>query len=213
MRLSSPSNCSSAGSWPRRWPALVGALAWALWPKPVAVEFAAGAQRAPRSSPSTRRARRASRTSIRSPRPISGKLVRLALEAGDRVKKDVTIVATDRADGAAVPRCAHHARARGADRGRQGGRGAGRGGGPPGRRRSSSSPRASSTRASALIRTKTISERAMERARIDVDTRRAALARAKSNLEVRKRELESGQARLIGPEEAVEGRGARSGAA
>ena len=45
----------------------------------------------------------------------------------------------------------------------------------------------------------------MERARIDVDTRRAAVARAKSNLEVHKRELESGQARLIGPEEAWKG--------
>ena len=60
-------------------------------------------------------------------------------------------------------------------------------------------------RAHALIKTKTISERALERARIDVDTRRAALARAKANLEVRKRELESAQARLIGPEEAWKG--------
>ena len=61
------------------------------------------------------------------------------------------------------------------------------------------------TRARALIRNKTISERAHERARIDVDTRRAAVARAKSNLEVRKRELESGQARLIAPDEAWKG--------
>jgi HlyD family secretion protein len=45
----------------------------------------------------------------------------------------------------------------------------------------------------------------MERARIDADTRRAILARAKSNLEVRKRELDSAQARQIGPEEAWKG--------
>jgi HlyD family secretion protein len=38
-----------------------------------------------------------------------------------------------------------------------------------------------------------------------VDTRQANLARAKANLDVRKRELESSQARLIGPEEAWKG--------
>ncbi|HZT48028.1 MAG TPA: HlyD family efflux transporter periplasmic adaptor subunit, partial [Hyphomicrobiaceae bacterium] len=44
-----------------------------------------------------------------------------------------------------------------------------------------------------------------ERAQIDVDTRTAALARAKAGLEVRKRELESAQARTTAPEEAWRG--------
>jgi HlyD family secretion protein len=60
-------------------------------------------------------------------------------------------------------------------------------------------------RARTLMRSKTISERTLERARIDAETRQASLARAKAGLEVRKRELESAQARLIGPEEAWKG--------
>jgi HlyD family secretion protein len=60
-------------------------------------------------------------------------------------------------------------------------------------------------RARALIKSKTISERALERARSDADTRRAALARAQASLEVRKRELESAQARLTAPNEAWKG--------
>jgi HlyD family secretion protein len=60
-------------------------------------------------------------------------------------------------------------------------------------------------RAHALIRSKAISERTLERARIDAETRQASLARAKASLEVRKRELESAQARLIAPEEAWKG--------
>jgi HlyD family secretion protein len=60
-------------------------------------------------------------------------------------------------------------------------------------------------RAQSLIRNKTISDRDLERARIDADARQASLTRAKANLDVRKRELERAQARLIGPEEAWKG--------
>ena len=136
--------------------------------------------------------------------PITGKLVRLSLEAGDRVKKDVTIVAIIEpmappfldvratreleaqieAAKAAVALAEAEVNQAAAEL---------------------EFAESELKRASALIGTKTISERAMERARIDVDTRRAALARAKSNLEVRKRELESAQARLIGPEEQWKG--------
>ena len=125
---------SSAGSSPRALAVLVGALAWAMWPKPVAVELAEL-----RKGPLVVTVDEEGKTRIKDvytvSAPITGKLVRLSLEAGDRVKKDVTTVASHRADGAALPRRAHHARARGADRGRQGGRRAGRGGDQPGRRR------------------------------------------------------------------------------
>ena len=60
-------------------------------------------------------------------------------------------------------------------------------------------------RAQSLSKTKAISERTLERARIDVETRQAALTRARASLEVRQRELESSRARLIGPEEAWKG--------
>lgn len=51
-----------------------------------------------------------------------------------------------------------------------------------------------------LFRTNTISEQALEKARLDVETGKAALASEKATLELRKRELESAKARLIGPE-------------
>ena len=87
-----------------------------------------GDARAPSSSPSTRRARPASRTSTRCRRRSPASWCACPLEAGDRVKKDVTHRCHHRADGAALPRCAHAARARGAGRSRQGRRGARRGG-------------------------------------------------------------------------------------
>lgn len=51
-----------------------------------------------------------------------------------------------------------------------------------------------------LLRTNTISEQAYEKARLDVETGKAAVASEKAALELRRRELESAQARLIGPE-------------
>jgi len=54
-------------------------------------------------------------------------------------------------------------------------------------------------RAEALSRTDTISVRALEKARLDVDTGTAALASAKAQLEVRRHDLHNAQARLIGP--------------
>jgi HlyD family secretion protein len=56
-------------------------------------------------------------------------------------------------------------------------------------------------RARTLARSQHIAERALEKAKLDADTRRAALARAKSNLEVSRREVESAEARLIAPDE------------
>ena len=56
-------------------------------------------------------------------------------------------------------------------------------------------------RAIELARRKTISERALEKARLDVATAEASLASAEATLEVRKRELESAKAQLIQPGE------------
>jgi HlyD family secretion protein len=202
MRLSSPSNVKR-GLIGLGLAGLVGALGWALWPKPVPVEVTAV-----RKGPLVVTVDEEGKTRIKDvyavSAPITGKLVRLALEAGDRVKKDVTIVAviepmappfldvrTTReleaqieAAKAAVALAEAEVNQAAAEL---------------------EFAESELKRASALIGTKAISERAMERARIDVDTRRAALARAKSSLEVRKRELESGQARLIGPEEQWKG--------
>lgn len=56
-------------------------------------------------------------------------------------------------------------------------------------------------RAQALSRTETISARALEKARLDVDINEAALASAKAQLEVRRHDLHNAKARLIGPSE------------
>lgn len=56
-------------------------------------------------------------------------------------------------------------------------------------------------RSKSLSQTNVISERAMERSALDVDVRKDALAAAEANLDLRKRELDSAQARLIGPED------------
>jgi HlyD family secretion protein len=183
--------------------ALVGALGWALWPKPVPVELAEVGK-----GPLVVTVDEEGKTRIKDvyavSAPITGKLVRLALEAGDRVKKDVTVVAVIEpmappfldvrstreleaqieAAKAAVALAEAEVNQAAAEL---------------------EFAESELKRAAALIGTKAISERAMERAKIDADTRRAALARTRSNLEVRKRELESGQARMLGPEEQWKG--------
>lgn len=55
-------------------------------------------------------------------------------------------------------------------------------------------------RAQSLSTRDVISERTLEKARTDVETRKAALARSEANLTVRERELESVNARTIGPD-------------
>src|SRR5687768_8616186 len=68
------------------------ALLWALWPKPVAVEAAKisrGALLVTVEDEGKTRIKDVYTVSA----PITGKLVRLSLEAGDRVKKDTTTVA------------------------------------------------------------------------------------------------------------------------
>lgn len=56
------------------------------------------------------------------------------------------------------------------------------------------------TRAQKLFITRTISQQSLDKARLEVDTRKAAVASEIATLELRKRELESARARLIGPE-------------
>ena len=182
---------------------LTGALVWTLWPKPVLVDVAEV-----RKGPLVVTVDEEGKTRIKDvytvSAPITGKLVRLSLEAGDRVKKDMTIVANIEpmapafldvratreleaqleAAKAAVALAEAEIKQVAAEL---------------------EFAQSELRRAQSLVKTKTISERTLERARIDVDTRQASLMRAKANLDVRKRELESAQARLIGPEEAWKG--------
>lgn len=178
-------------------------LAWALWPKPVAIEVAEL-----RKGPLLVTVDDEGKTRIKDvytvSAPITGKLVRLSLEAGDRVKKDVSSVAIiepmapafldirARRELEAQVEAAKAAVALAEAEVNQA-------------TAELEFAQSELKRAQTLIRSKTISERALERARIDTDTRQASVARAKASLEVRKRELDSAQARLIGPEEAWKG--------
>ena len=183
--------------------ALLVGIAWAMWPKPVTVEVAAL-----RKGPLLVTVDEEGKTRIKDvytvSAPITGKLVRLSLEAGDRVKKDVTPVAV--IEPMAPPFLDVRA-TRELEAQVEAGKAAVALAEAEVNQAAAELQFAESelARARALSTSKTVSERTLERARIDVETRRASLARAKSSLEVRKRELESAQARLIGPEEAWKG--------
>ena len=56
------------------------------------------------------------------------------------------------------------------------------------------------TRAQQLARTNVIAERSLERARLDMDTKAAQVARGKAALDVRRRELDLARARMTGPQ-------------
>ena len=182
---------------------LFGVLAWSLWPKPVLVDVAE-IRRGPLTVTVDEEGKARIKDVYTVSAPITGKLVRLSLEAGDRVKKDVTIIAsiepmapafldvrTTReleaqleAAKAAVALADAEIKQAAAELW---------------------FAESEFSRAQSLSKTKAISERTLERARIDVETRQAALTRARASLEVRQRELESNRARLIGPEEAWKG--------
>ena len=55
-------------------------------------------------------------------------------------------------------------------------------------------------RAESLAERGTVSQRTLEKAKLDVEVRKSALSESHANLELRKQELESAKARLIGPE-------------
>lgn len=177
--------------------------AWALWPKPIAVEVA-HISRGPILITVEDEGKSRIKDLYTVSTPITGKVVRLSLEAGDQVTKDMTTIAVIEPmapaflDVRTQRELEAHAEAAKA--------GLGLAEAEANHAQAELAfAQSELIRATSLGRTKTISERALERARIDVETRQAALARAKAGLEVRKRELESARARLIAPEEAWKG--------
>jgi len=131
--------------------------------------------------------------------PVSGKLRRSPFDPGDRVVKDETVIAViepaapifldvrTRKEAEAQVAAAEAAVGLAAAEVRQ-----------------AESELAWATselqRAEALARSRTVPERTLERARLELDKQRASLARANANLEVRRSELATANAHLIGPE-------------
>jgi len=183
--------------------AVLLALGWALWPKAIAVESAV-IEKGPMRVSVEEEGRTRIKDMYTVSAPVTGKVVRMMLEAGDAVRKDVNTVAifeptappfldvrTMReleaqieAQKAALALAEAEARATIAEL---------------------QFAESELRRAQTLAGSNTVPERTLERARIDVDTRKAARARAEANVEVRKRELESAQARTTPPDEAVKG--------
>jgi HlyD family secretion protein len=178
---------------------LVGALAWALWPKPVPVD-AGKVARGPVLVTVDEEGKTRIKDVYTVSAPISGKVLRRLLEPGDPVKQDDTVVAT--IEPTAPPfldvRVLRELEAQVAAT-------------KAGVALAEAEVRQAQSelefaegeydRARRLARSEAIAQRALEKAKLDAETRRAALERAKSGLEVRRREVESAQARLIGPDE------------
>lgn len=175
--------------------AVIGGLAWAFWPRPLAVETAViGAQDIAVTVEEEGKARIREVFTVSA--PIAGQALRIGLHAGDEVVKDQTVVVSIRpaAPGLLDARLKRVAEA------------------------AAASARASVglataevkqaeaqltflntelDRARTLSRQGTISERALDKARLDVDTAAATLDSAKASLNVRQRELERAEAALI----------------
>jgi HlyD family secretion protein len=183
--------------------AVLLALGWALWPKAVGVESVVvepGPMRVVVEEEGKTRIKDVYTVSA----PVTGKVVRMMLEAGDVVRKDVNTVAIFEptappfldaramreleaqiaAQQAALALAEAEVRSAAAEL---------------------LFAESELRRAQTLAGSNTVPERTLERARIDVDTRKAARARAEANVEVRRRELESSQARTMPPDEAVKG--------
>lgn len=178
--------------------ALAIALYVALRPKPISVDIGfvtTGPMRVAVEEEGKTRVRNVYTISA----PVAGKLMRIALDAGDEVVKNETVVAI--IQPAAPPFLDHRARHE-ADAQIAAATASVQLAEAEVRQAVSELDFATSElkRSEVLARSQTIPERNLEKARIDVDVRQAALARAKANVEVRQRELETARARLIGPE-------------
>ncbi len=182
--------------------AIIGAAVWALQPAPVLVDSAAvdmGPMRVTVDEEGKTRIKEIYVVSA----PIAGRMLRSALEAGDVVEREHTVVAvmqpTDpslidvrtRKDLEAQVEAAQSAvRLAEAELEEA--------------RSELSFAESDLERARKLAPTQAISKRALEKAEHDVEVRKAALSRAQAGVEFRKRELVSAKARLITPAGQIE---------
>jgi HlyD family secretion protein len=176
---------------------IVGLIAWALWPQPVPVDLAVikkGPLEVTVEDEGVTRIREVYTVSA----PILGKMLRSPREVGDEVVANKTLVAeiaptaptfldvrSQRVNEAAV-QAAQAAVDLAQAQIKQA-------------KSQLEFARNDMRRAEELAASKTISARALDKARLDVDSAEAAVASAVATLEVRRRELESARAHLIQP--------------
>lgn len=175
--------------------AVIGGLAWAFWPRPLPVETAVvGPQDIAVTVEEEGKARIREVFTVSA--PISGQALRIGLHAGDQVVKDETVLVSIRpaAPGLLDVRLKRVAEAAAAAAG------AGVGLAMADVKQAEAQLaflRTEFDRAKKLSGQGTISERALDKARLDVDTAAATLDSARASLAVRQRELERAEAALI----------------
>ena len=176
---------------------VVALIVWALWPQPVPVDMAAittGPLEVTVEDEGITRIREVYTVSA----PIGGKLLRTLREVGDKVIADKTVVAaiepteptfldvrSQRVNQAAV-----HAAQAAVDLAEAQIKQA---------KAQLEFARNDLSRAEKLAASKTISDRALEKAKLDVNSAESAVASAVATMEVRRRELESAKAHMIQP--------------
>lgn len=175
--------------------AVVAALAWAFWPRPIPVETAKiGRQDIAVTVEEEGKSRIREVFTVSA--PISGQVLRIGLHAGDAVVQDETVVASIRpaAPGLLDARLKRVAEAAAAAASASVGLA----------EAEVKQAEAQLTfletelgRAERLSRQGTISERALDKARLDLATAAASLDSAKASLTVRQRELQRAEAALI----------------
>jgi HlyD family secretion protein len=184
--------------------AAAAVVAWALWPKPVLVDLAAvvrGPLEVTVEDEGITRIREIYTVSA----PAAGKMLRAPREVGDEVVANQTVVAvieptdpafldirTQRVNEAAVDAAVAAVELAEAQL-RQA-------------RSQLEFAQGDMRRANQLAQRQTISERTLDKARLDVATAEAGVASAVATLEVRRRELASAQAQLIQPGEGSSGK-------
>jgi HlyD family secretion protein len=178
---------------------LVALIIWALWPQPVPVDMAAikkGPLEVTVEDEGVTRIREVYTVSS----PIGGKMLRSPREVGDKVVANKTLVAeiepaaptfldvrSQRVNEAAVEAAQAAVELANSQINQA--------------QSQLEFARSDLRRAEELAASKTISARALDKARLDVDSAEAGVASAKATLEVRRRELESARARLMQPSE------------
>lgn len=176
---------------------IVGALVYAMWPQPVAVDVAAIA-RGPLDVTVDDEGQAEIRDIFRVSAPISGQLDRLPVHVGDEVSASVTEVASIRPTDPAfldvrtrreLEAAADAARAAVALAAAQ----------VKSAEATQASAQADADRSTRLAKLGTISSSAFEKTLTDLDTAKAAVEQAKATLQLRQSELSSAQARLIEP--------------
>ena len=175
--------------------AVAAGLAWAFWPRPLAVETATIALRDIRVAIEEEGKSRIREVFIVSA-PITGQVLRTSLHPGDDVLKDETVVVSLRpaAPGLLDARLKRVAEATAASA--RAGVGLARAEVQQAEAQLTFT-RTELDRAERLSRQGTISERALDKAQLDIATAAAALDSARASLAVRERELQRAEAALI----------------